>query len=262
MHETTPVVGVSSDPPPHDDRPRHESVRPPRRHPWRDRFMPLVLALGPLLLSAALRLLQRTVRIRYHNADALFARWARGDQVIVAFWHNRVVMMPVAYDGRGRKLCIMNSQHRDGEIATRALARWGIRSVRGSATRGGAGGFLQLVNAYRDGYDLAVVPDGPRGPRYAVKRGVIHLARATGAPLFPVTYAATRRRQLRSWDRLIIPLPFAEIVFAVGEPLQVPRHTTDEEAETLRRELESRLRAITDMADAQVAAAGGKDERS
>ena len=111
------------------------------------------------------------MRIQYVDADDLFARWARGEQIILAFWHNRVVMMPIPYQGRGRKVCIMNSQHRDGEIATRALERWGIRSVRGSATRGGAGGFLQLVNAFRDGYDLAVVPDGPRGPRYVVKRG-------------------------------------------------------------------------------------------
>jgi len=223
--------------------------------------MPFVMAVGPLLVSAALCVLRWTVRIRYRNADDLLARWARGEQVIIAFWHNRAVMMPVAYHGRGRKLCIMNSQHRDGEIATRALARWGIRSVRGSATRGGAGGFLQLVNAYRDGYDLAVVPDGPRGPRYAVKRGVIHLARATGAPLFPVTYAATRTRRLRSWDRLIIPLPFARVLFVVGEPLRVPRHTTDDQVETLRRDLEARLTAITDLAEGQIAAAAVPEPR-
>jgi lysophospholipid acyltransferase (LPLAT)-like uncharacterized protein len=147
----------------------------------------------------------------------------------------------------------MNSQHRDGDIATRALERWGIRSVRGSATRGGAAGFLQLVNAFRNGYDLAVVPDGPRGPRYVVKRGIIHLGKATGAPIIPVTYAATRRRQLRNWDRFIIPLPFSRIVYIVGEPLQVPHDLSDERAEALRLELESRLNAITTAADARVA---------
>ena len=159
-------------------------------------------------------------------------------------------MMPVA--NRSRKLCIMNSQSRDGEIATRALARWGIRSVRGSATRGGIGAFLNLVRAYRDGCDLAVVPDGPRGPACVVKAGVIHLARATGATIFPVTYAASRQRRLHSWDRLIIPLPFARVVYVGGEPLQVPRHATDAEVETLRHELETRLNDITDQAEALV----------
>jgi lysophospholipid acyltransferase (LPLAT)-like uncharacterized protein len=203
-------------------------------------------------LSAALRVLAMTVRIQFVRGERLFERWARGERLIVAFWHNRAVMMPVPC--RGRALCIMNSQSRDGEIASRALARWGIRSVRGSATRGGAGGFLQLVRAYRDGYDLAVVPDGPRGPRYVVKPGVIHLARATGAPIVPVTHAATRQRQVRSWDRLIIPLPFSRVVYVVGEPLIVPRHADEQEVERLRRELETRLNTITAAAEAQAAA--------
>jgi lysophospholipid acyltransferase (LPLAT)-like uncharacterized protein len=226
-----------------------------RPHPWRDRLLGLLTALAPRLISGALWVVAKTVRVQYVNTDDLFARWARGEQVILAFWHNRVVMMPIPYQGRDRKVCIMNSQHRDGEIATRALNRWGIRSVRGSATRGGAGGFLQLVNAFRDGYDLAVVPDGPRGPRYVVKRGVIHLGKATGAPIIPVTYAATRRRQLRSWDRLIIPLPFARVVFIAGEPVHVPRHASDDEVEGLRCELEQRLNAITAAADEQIAKA-------
>ncbi len=225
--------------------------RRPRRKKRPDWLLGLLVAVAPRLISGVLWLISKTVRIEYVNADGLFARWARGEQLILAFWHNRVVMMPIACQGRGRKVCIMNSQSRDGEIATRALERWGVRSVRGSATRGGAGGFLQLVNAFRDGYDLAVVPDGPRGPRYAVKRGVVHLGKATGAPIIPLAYGATRRRQLRNWDRLIIPLPFSRIVYVVGEPLEVPRHIDGEEAEALRIELEQRLKAVTAAADAR-----------
>ena len=225
------------------------------RRRWRrlrGMYLRLLTVVAPYLISGALRLLSKTVRVRFANAEELFARWDRGEQVIVAFWHDRVVMMPIAY--RGRKLCIMNSQHRDGEIATRALARWGIYSVRGSATRGGAVGFMQLVNAFRDGYDLAVVPDGPRGPRHVAKPGVIHLARATGAPVFPVSYAATRKRQLRSWDRLMVPLPFSGILFVAGEPLAVPRHTPDDQIDAKRQLLETRLNEITRTAEAEVAA--------
>jgi lysophospholipid acyltransferase (LPLAT)-like uncharacterized protein len=221
------------------------------RSRMRDMYLRLLTVVAPYLISGALRLLSKTVRVRFANAEELFACWERGEQVIVAFWHDRVVMMPIAYRGRG--LCIMNSQHRDGEIATRALARWGIRSVRGSATRGGALGFMQLVNAFRDGYDLAVVPDGPRGPRHVAKAGVIHLARATGAPVFPVSYAATGRRRLRSWDRLLIPLPFSSILFVAGEPLAVPRHMADDEIEAKREALEARLNEITRTAEAGVA---------
>jgi lysophospholipid acyltransferase (LPLAT)-like uncharacterized protein len=223
-----------------------------RDRPWRKRALRLLTVIAPYLISGALQLLSKTVRIRFANVEELFARWERGEQVIVAFWHDRVVMMPIAY--RGRKLCIMNSRHRDGEIASRALARWGIRSVRGSASRGGAVGFIQLVNAFRDGYDLAVVPDGPRGPRHVAKPGVIHLARATGAPVFPVSYAATRKRRLHSWDRLMIPLPFSSILFVAGEPLAVPRHTPDDEIDAKRQLLEARLDEITQAAEAGVTA--------
>lgn len=220
-----------------------------RRRRLRGMYLRVLTVIAPYLISGALRLLSKTVRIRFRNSEELFACWERGEQVIVAFWHDRVVMMPVAY--HGRKLCIMNSQHRDGEIATRALARWGIRSVRGSATRGGAVGFMQLVSAFRDGCDLAVVPDGPRGPRHVAKVGVIHLARATGAPIFPVSYAATRRRQLRSWDGLLIPLPFSRVVFVAGEPLAVPRHTGDDELEAKRFVLEGRLNDVTQRAEVE-----------
>lgn len=226
------------------------ATRPQRRRRRRQAFL---TAVAPLLISMALRVLALTVRIRYVGAEDLFARWARGEQVILAFWHNRVLMMPIA--GRGQRLCIMNSQSRDGEIATRALARWGIRSVRGSATRGGAGGFLQLVRAFRDGYHLAVVPDGPRGPRYVAKPGVIHLARATGAVIVPVTYAAARQRRLGTWDGLVVPLPFARVEFRVAEALAVPRDATEEQVEALRSELEVRLNAITLAADQAMAPA-------
>jgi lysophospholipid acyltransferase (LPLAT)-like uncharacterized protein len=98
-----------------------------------------------------------------------------------------------------------------------------------------------------------VVPDGPRGPRYVVKPGVIHLARATGAPIVPVTYAASRMRQLHSWDRLIIPLPFCRVLYVIGEPLRVPRDADDRDLEAMRCELEGRLNTITQAADAEVA---------
>ncbi|MBI1817178.1 MAG: lysophospholipid acyltransferase family protein [Deltaproteobacteria bacterium] len=222
------------------------------RRKLRERLLGMLVVVAPMLLSGALWLVAKTIRVEYRGAEPLFECWRRGEKVIIAFWHNRSVLMPVPY--RGEKMCIMNSQHRDGEIATRALARWGIRSVRGSATRGGATGFLQLVNAYREGYDLAVVPDGPRGPRYVVKPGVIHLAKATGARIFPVTYAAGWRKQLRSWDRLIIPLPFSRVTFIIGAPIEVDRHADEGEVERQRGALEQHLNAITASADQALAA--------
>jgi len=229
-----------------------KATRRRKRPRWRKPLLRLTAVAAPALLSGTLRVLSWTLRTTMVNAEELFGRWARGERVIVAFWHNRILMMPIA--GRGQRICIMNSQHRDGEVATRAAARWGIDSVRGSATRGGAGGFLKLVRAYRRGYSLAVVPDGPRGPRCKAKLGVIHLAKATGATIFPVSYAASRAKQLRSWDRLVIPLPFARVVVAIGDPLSVPQDSDTEQIEERRLALEQRLNDLERTAEAHLAA--------
>ena len=210
----------------------------------------LLLALAPRLISALLQLLRWTVRMEFVGAEELFRRWRAGEQTVVAFWHNRLVMMPLAYGGR--EMCILLSQSRDGEIAGRAVQRWGVRTVRGSASRGGARGFLALVRAFRGGADLALVPDGPRGPRGVAKPGVVHLARAVGAPVFPVSYAASRFRQLRSWDRLVVPLPFARVCFVVGAPVAVDRDADEAALEAARATLEERLHAVTAAAEERV----------
>jgi lysophospholipid acyltransferase (LPLAT)-like uncharacterized protein len=215
--------------------------------PYRNRLA----GLAPPLLRVLLRLLQWTLRIEYLGADALRGRWARGEQAIISFWHNRLLMLPVI--AAGTPICIMVSRHRDGEIATNLLAAWGVTTVRGSASRGAVGGFLRLVDAYRRGHSLAVLPDGPRGPRYVAKPGVVHLAKAVDGPIYPMAYAATRALHLRSWDRLIVPLPFARVLIEIGEPLSVPPQASAEQLEDCRGELERRLAALTASVEAKVA---------
>src|SRR5690606_35255438 len=124
----------------------------------------------------------------------------------------------------------MNSRHRDGALVSRAIVPFGIEVVYGSSTRGWVGGLRGLLEAHRRGRDLAVVPDGPRGPRHRAKSGVIQLARATGAPIYPAAYAASRAIVLRkSWDRLVIPIPGARVHYVVGEPIRVAPDATAEE---------------------------------
>lgn len=234
---------------------RAESAYPPagaeKKRPWyRKPLLRLATVVAPPLLSGMLRVLSWTLRVTVVNGEGLYGRWSRGERTIVAFWHDRLLMMPVA--ARRHPLCVLNSQHRDGEIATRALARWGIQSVRGSATRGAVSGFLRLVRAYRAGTDLALVPDGPRGPRHCAKPGVIQLAKMSGAPIVPVSYAADRVKRLRSWDRLMIPLPFARIALVVGEALCVPRDADERAVEDYRRTLEERLNDLGRRAESHL----------
>ncbi len=203
------------------------------------------------LALSALWLLGKTTRKRYVGAEELLACWRRGEQVILTFWHSRILLMPFPYRTyRGQKACIMNSIHRDGEIITRVIKRFGVRAVRGSSTRGWMGGLKGMLEAYRQGYDLIVVPDGPRGPRHQAKPGVLQLARATGAPIFPVSYGATWKTTVHSWDRLLIPFPLSQVIYVIGQPIRVPADASPELMEEKRKELEDALLTLTAQADA------------
>lgn len=216
----------------------------------------LFVWLAGTLVHLVLRLLGATTRKTFENDAELRRRFASDERVILAFWHGRIVMMPFAYLGRG--VCIMNSRHRDGAIISRAIRPFGIEVVYGSSTRGWVGGLRGLLDAHRRGRDLAVVPDGPRGPRQRAKSGVIQLARATGLPVFPAAFGASRSVELGSWDRLRIPLPGARVHYVVGEPLAVPPDSSPEQGEALRAELERRLNEVTGRADAAVGGSGAR----
>jgi hypothetical protein len=167
------------------------------------------------------RLLRATVRLRFHG-DAAIREWERaGRHFLLAFWHRHLLLMRYAY--RGRKMCVLVSRSRDGELIARVMARLGVDSCRGSSSRGATAGLRELLRAARAGSDLAITPDGPRGPLRMAQPGVVLAAAATGLPLVPVAMAASRARALRSWDRMPVPLPGSRVEIVYGEPLAVPR---------------------------------------
>lgn len=209
------------------------------------------IAVSATAISVVLRSLGATVRWSRHGSTELERCWREGEGVLMAFWHGRSIMLPFAYGGRGAS--IMNSTHRDGEIVSRVLAGFGIESTRGSSTRGAVPGLLGLMRAARSGRDIALIPDGPRGPAGVAKGGAAELVLATGAPLFPVAVSCSGGWRLRTWDRLMIPYPFARMFFVVGEPIRGDladgAATRSEQRKALRAELEKRLRATTLTAD-------------
>ena len=207
----------------------------------------IMLSLGPGVAFFLIKFLQWTMRIEELNGERIRGIWARGGNIIGAFWHGRLLMTPLVYGGPGLKILI--SRHRDGELITRTVRHFGLETVRGSSTRGGIGGIKGLARALQEGYDVAIAPDGPRGPRYKVQPGVIQLARMTGFPVFPFTFSAFPRKVLQSWDRFIIPYPFSHGVFVFGEPISVDRTATKKEIEAMTLLLEERLQEITEMAD-------------
>ncbi|MBI1966844.1 MAG: lysophospholipid acyltransferase family protein [Gemmatimonadetes bacterium] len=187
------------------------------------------------------RLLASTWRVRVRGEEHLRAlRTARRPFVFV-LWHSRI--LPLLHHHRNEKVVLLISRHRDGGYLTALAQRWGYRFVRGSSKRGGEVGLLGIVRALEDGAEVAVTPDGPRGPAEQVKPGAVAAAQHAHVPLLPIGARASAAWWIDSWDRFCIPKPFARIEVVYGPVLEVG-HGKDE----LRRGItavEGALRVVT-----------------
>lgn len=207
----------------------------------------ILIRVVPWIYYLVLRTLGLTIRREVFFAERPEKFWNEGRQIIIAFWHQRLLMMPFL-PRRGR-FGMMISQHRDGEFIARAVKLFGVDSIRGSTTHGGLAALRGMVRFFRTGANLAITPDGPQGPAHVVQIGAVELARQTGAPLLPVTYNASRKKVFRSWDRFILPLPFSRVAFLWGEPLCVSKNADKAQLEESRLLLQERLQQITAEAD-------------
>ena len=207
----------------------------------------LILTILPSLAYWIIKFLSWSMRIEVINGHLHDELRKRGEPAIGAFWHGRLLMMPTGY--RGKRVTILISLHHDGELISRTIKCFGFRSIRGSTTRGGFSAMREMLRAFEEGYDIAITPDGPRGPRYRVQNGIIELARRSGMAIIPLTFSASRKKIFSSWDRFLLPYPFSRGVFIWGEPLLVPRQMDGHTFKRKRLLLERRLREITDRAD-------------
>jgi len=214
---------------------------------WRDQILP---ALVSHVAYAYIRLLRTTMRLTYDNHDVLERVREESGQYILSFWHSRFVMMPYVYPHD--RIAVLVSRHRDSQMLSRILARFGFAFAWGSSTAGGAQGLRHALRLIKDGHDLGITPDGPRGPRRRVKPGVVALARLSGLPIVPVSFSASPARRLGSWDRTLVPLPFARGLFVCGEPHGIPRDADDAEQERHRLAVEAELDRLADLADTRV----------
>ena len=171
--------------------------------------------------------------------------------MLFSIWHNRLALSLMMYRryvvrfAPERRLAAMVSASRDGGLLAQILEHFGVEPVRGSSSRRGPQALREMMSWAERGYDLAITPDGPRGPCYQVQDGVISAAQLTGLPIVPVSCHLNWKFRPQSWDRFQIPLPFARCRIRTGAVLRVPREATDAEREALRQHLEETMRAIT-----------------
>ncbi|PYN74099.1 MAG: hypothetical protein DMD96_31415 [Candidatus Rokuibacteriota bacterium] len=215
-----------------------------------------LIALGPPVAASLVRLLGATLRLRAEGVEALVPSWAAARPLIYCVWHGRILMVPwlnarLRRTHGARAVSVLASRSRDGSILGGFVSRFGLDVVRGSSSRGGAGALRALVTAVQAGRDVALAPDGPRGPRGQLGPGVVTLAALTGASVVPLGFAARPARRLSTWDAFLVPAPFARAALVFGAATTIAR---DADRERVRKEIERSLDEATAAADRLVSA--------
>lgn len=186
------------------------------------------------LVSVVVRLLAPTWRFEFVRADQLPWRELPPRSFIFSMWHGE--LLPIIWAHRERGIVGMVSEHGDGEVLSRIVSRWGYRLVRGSTTRGAGRVLLAFVRELRAGAVGMLTPDGPKGPAGVPQAGVLLASKQSGAPIVPVRCEASRAWRLKSWDRFLIPKPFARLRITYGDPW-VPEGTDVSALDELARRM-------------------------
>ena len=200
-----------------------------------------------VIASFLLRMIFFTNRIE-KQFDVAALPYVTGERPgIFCFWHGRMIMNPFCIP-RGRTMSVLISHHNDGALITETMRRFDIGSVRGSKKLGSMKALFDLFNVTHAGGNIAITPDGPRGPFQTAALGAGYVAAKTGYPLLPVTFSATRCWRFRSWDKFMLPKPFGRILFIADAPILV-QNDDDDTIKTSTAALEASLNAITAEAD-------------
>jgi lysophospholipid acyltransferase (LPLAT)-like uncharacterized protein len=196
--------------------------------------------------QAVLGALFRTVRFERQGAEH-FQPHQAGAGCIFTLWHGR--LLAPAYLHRNEDLATLVSRSADGEYLTRLLLRWNYVAVRGSSSAGGMASVRELVRHARGGRSLVITPDGPRGPRQAMKDGPLYLARLSGLPIIPVSAVASRAWWIEGWDRFMVPQPFSTVRVRYAPPFHVARDADGAEIARRGKALEAVLNRLTEELD-------------
>jgi lysophospholipid acyltransferase (LPLAT)-like uncharacterized protein len=179
--------------------------------------------------------------------------YMRGEQnAIFAFWHGRMMMLPLAYP-KHVKMHVLISRHRDGMLISKVIEHFRLGTISGSSSRGGGSAVRTMLQMLEAGDNVGITPDGPRGPMQKIGgSGVVTVAKLSQKPIIPVTFSASRCVRLGSWDRFMVVRPFGRLTFCVGAPVHVPEDADTAGEEALREEVEHTLNRLVEIADGAV----------
>jgi lysophospholipid acyltransferase (LPLAT)-like uncharacterized protein len=171
----------------------------------------LLIRILPPLVYIFLLLLRATLSVKHVNKESMEDAREKAGSVIACFWHGRLLLMPFAVKGAKAKVLI--SRHRDGEFITRVIRFFGLGTVRGSHRKGGVSSIREMITAVREGWTIAITPDGPKGPKQQIKEGLIELAKISRKPILPVAYGARKKKLSTPGTVSSFPTPFRRLSF-------------------------------------------------
>jgi hypothetical protein len=200
------------------------------------------IAIGSWLGYWIIRLISATLRWETPESSSLDSLRASGKRLILTSWHGRIFM--ATYFFRNRGIIVMTSRNRDGDYIARVIKRFGYQPARGSSSRGSLGATIECLRGMKNGRDLGITIDGPRGPRYIAKPGAAYLARKSGNPVLPFNISVKKKWTLNSWDHFQIPQPFSRAVLVAGNPIYVDANATEEEIQAAEQEIQRSLDAL------------------
>ena len=166
--------------------------------------------------------------------------------VILSIWHNRLLFCALPFS---REYCqrtnAIASPSRDGQYIADIMHKLGLKTIRGSSKKSGARALLAAIKVVKNGSNVSLTPDGPRGPKYCFSSGAILLASKTGAPILPYSINSKKYWELKSWDNFQIPKPFSKMEIIYGEPIHIPTVLNEEQFEEYRLKVEQANNALT-----------------
>ncbi|WP_417841960.1 lysophospholipid acyltransferase family protein [Terasakiella sp.] len=195
-----------------------------------------------------IRFVYVTGRWQIVNGEAAQQYWDADKPFILAFWHGRILLMPYCWN-RKKAIHMLISQHRDGQLIARTVGHFGIQTIEGSTSKGGATALRSMLKSLKNGECIGITPDGPRGPRMRASNGVVNVAKMAQVPVIPCAFGSVTRKHVRSWDRFCVAFPFSKGVFVWGNPIHVPKEAKGAELEAYRLKVEEELTRVTDESD-------------
>jgi len=220
-----------------------------RREPQLGLLQRLQISLVSWIAAAVVGFIGRTLRMTITFEEGSMPGLHAISPGIYPFWHRCV--LPATWLFRNHGIGVLTSLSRDGEYIARVIRRFGFVPVRGSSSRGGQRGLLEMEAMVKAGGAAAFTIDGPRGPRYVAKKGPVMLARLTGIPITAFYVAVERRWVLKTWDTMVIPKPFSRAYVRVAKYINVPLDADDAALDRHLAEMQAALERVTTFAESQ-----------